>query len=628
LLVSLILICSAVENAVSSFLLHLHSLWNQCYKEGVPLPTVGYCLGTALEQDDDWIPINPDSLLTESWKTTEAKSIPSVTAAAPAAATGTTWKLGKLSVLMLLFVTFTDFALSQIQRLRSPEILPLNRYQSSGSRLGLGSAAISSVTEALSPILPFTGGVDLRREDYWTTQGSWFETLQSVAEKVQDAFSSDESAHSALWNKIPRAGGNVPGKLASQLSSNKRIKTNNVSSISAPSLFIDVKAIEDLTLKDLTETFRYAVESSKEGFNEGRFMNGQLPRVKKVLIAMQDAVNKSRGKDVKNSVVSSDDFGEIDALKFSAAMRIFAEWRIVRQVPVGYKGYAVGMSLGHKDVVQNLAKIEQSVHSWLDHQREETSRQEQSQDEGEIVCPVPSPQSELRSPTLRELLQHELETEVHPTLPLLKDKTAAMGLLWVYRQFHYQTALFVNVLNVPKRFPSTKDAVSTAYQEVYDRYHGWAVQKIFSYSFQAAPDASEIYKFMNPHRMEEVLKDAQRMKSSNSEDKVDSLPVSTNIDNAAKDTVFVGFVKHFGGEWDKFTDSVGQVLKGEKVADVDVRGGSDIGLGGAELDEMVTREMIKDAHQHITEYLNIANPLLSSLSGLFDTFNMNDPTKV
>jgi hypothetical protein len=277
--------------------------------------------------------------------------------------------------------------------------------------------------------------------------------------------------------------------------------------------------------------------------------------------------------------------------------------------------------------VQNLAKIEQSVHSWLDHQREEISMQEQWQDEGES-CPVQSTPSEFRSPTLRELLQHELETEVHPNLPLLKDKTAAMGLLWVYRQFHYQTALFVNVLNVPERFPSTKDAVSTAYQEVYDKYHGWAVQKIFSYSFQAAPEATEIYKFMNPHKCSEVLKDAQRMKSSNSEDMADSQPLSTNNDNAANDNPFVAFVNHVGGEWDKFTDSVGQMFKGEKVADVNVRGGSDVGLGGKELDEMITREMIKDAHQHITEYLDIANPLLGSLSGLFDTFNMNDPTKV
>jgi hypothetical protein len=576
-------------------------------------------LATTPEQNDDWSPTNIDALLTESWTITEEDSLPSATART--AATGTTWTVGKLSVLMLLFVTFTDFALS---RLGSPE---MNDEASPGSRLGLGSAAISSVTEALSPILPFTGGVDLRREDYWTTEGTWFETLQYVAEQVRDAFSSDESADTDLLNKIHRGGGNVPSKLASQLSSNKRIKTNHVSSISAPLPFIDVKAIEDLTLKDVTETFRYAVESSKEGFNEGRFMQGQLPRVKKVLAAMQDAISKSRGKDVKDSVVSSDEFGEIDALKFSAAMRIFAEWRIYRQVPVGYKGYAVGMSLGHKDVVQNLAKIELTVHSWLDHQREEISMQRQRQNEGES-CPVESPPSELRSPTLRELLQHEVETDVHQNLPYLKDKTAAMGLLWVVRQFHYQTNIFVNVLNVPRQFPSTKDAVSGAYQEVYDKYHGWAVQKIFSYSFQAAPEASEIYKFMNPHRMEEVLKDAQRMKSSSSGDKADSLPLLTNLDDAANDNPFVGFVNHVGGEWDKFTNSVEKIIKGGKVADVNVRGGGVLGLGGKELDEMITREMIKDAHQHITDYLDIADPLLGSLSGLFDTFNMNDPTKV
>jgi hypothetical protein len=52
----------------------------------------------------------------------------------------------------------------------------------------------------------------------------------------------------------------------------------------------------------------------------------------------------------------SDDFGET-TLKFSSSYAYFAERRIVRQVPVGYKGYAVGMSLGHKDVVQNSGKL-------------------------------------------------------------------------------------------------------------------------------------------------------------------------------------------------------------------------------------------------------------------------------
>jgi hypothetical protein len=51
-------------------------------------------------------------------------------------------------------------------------------------------------------------------------------------------------------------------------------------------------------------------------------MNGQLPRVKESLIAMK-TLSISLVAKMQDSVVLSDDFGEIDALKFSAAMRIF-----------------------------------------------------------------------------------------------------------------------------------------------------------------------------------------------------------------------------------------------------------------------------------------------------------------
>lgn len=528
-----------------------------------------------------------------------------------------TWTVGKLSVLILLFVTFTDFALSESLR----------------PRLGLGSAAISTVTETLSPILPFTGGVDLRREDYWTKKGTWFETLQSVAVQVMDAFDTDDESADDVVGKIPRGGGNLPGKLAAQRSTKKR-KTNHVSAISAQQLFVDAKAIEDLTLEDVAETFRYALESSKASFNEGRFINSQQPRVKKVLTAMQEAVGKSRGKDAKDSLVTSNDNGEIDALKFSAAMRIFAEWRVLRQVPEGYKGYAVGMSLGHKDVVQNLAKIEQTVHSWLDHQRDVLSLQAQWEKEapGES-CPADRSQAELRSPTLRELLQHEVEMEVHPILPRLKDKTSAMGLLWVRRQLQYQTETFFKILDVPTLYPSSKDAVLAAYREVYDKYHGWTVQKIFSYSFQAAPEAVEIFKFMNPHRMEEVLMEAQRVKSSRSTKPIPvnaTLAPESDIEPEENDHPVIGFFKHVGGEWDKV---VGIVFGGDAPSiDLSARGGSGTGgrrgLNGKELDDFISQKMVDDAHQHIAEYLEIANPLLENLAGLFDTYNMDDPTKV
>jgi hypothetical protein len=254
--------------------------------------------------------------------------------------------LGKLSVIILLVATIIDFCVCQVHRIESPELYDalstevirpafsyhVNKHQ----RSSLGSAAISSVTEALSPILPFTGGLDLRREDYCNSSGNWFETIQSVATQVQDAFSSrGETVESKnTVDSIPRGGGNVPGKLS-------KAKSQHAPLLSAQQPFVSLEAIADLTLRDVSETFRYAMECNKEGFNEARFINGLAPRVRTVVTAMSEAIAKSRGKDVKMSIAKVPKVGEVDALAFAAAMRIFAEWRVLRQVPEGYKGYAV-----------------------------------------------------------------------------------------------------------------------------------------------------------------------------------------------------------------------------------------------------------------------------------------------
>jgi hypothetical protein len=134
----------------------------------------------------------------------------------------------------------------------------------------------------------------------------------------------------------------------------------------------------------------------------------------------------SRGRDVLPSLPQED---TVDALIFCAAMRIFAEWSMVRQVPDGYKGYAVGMNLGHKDIVQNLGKMETAVHKWLDYGREKRALKrawEQNSGDGDFY------DDKLRSPTLRDLLEDEVDCNVHASLPRLVEKTAAMGLLlWV-----------------------------------------------------------------------------------------------------------------------------------------------------------------------------------------------------
>ena len=124
--------------------------------------------------------------------------------------------------------------------------------------------------------------------------------------------------------------------------------------VSESNPFVPLADIADMSLADLAVAFRYALESTKDGFDPKRFFSGMLPKMKQILGRMSYAVSRSRGHgipaartdEVSDSPVQS---GNIDALYFCAAMRIFAEWRVLRQVPDGYKGYAVGMNLGQKD---------------------------------------------------------------------------------------------------------------------------------------------------------------------------------------------------------------------------------------------------------------------------------------
>lgn len=116
------------------------------------------------------------------------------------------------------------------------------------------------------------------------------------------------------------------------------------------------------------------------------------------------------------------------------------------------------------------------------------------------------------------------------------EKSAGMGLLWVRRQLHYQTEIFANVLNVPSKFTETRSAVSAAYTEVYGQYHGWAVQKIFNYSFQAAPKAKVIYRHMNPRYLYNVLESAKSVKVEDTEIESQSELAVDEDDSSLSDT--------------------------------------------------------------------------------------------
>lgn len=518
----------------------------------------------------------------------------------------------KISVFLLLLGSLT----SQL------EITPA---ASRGASISLGSAAISSVTDILSPILPFAGGLDLRREDYqfWST-GNWWERLQDVVEQVKDAFETANGEEAGSSSSDLR-------QKAKDLSLRKTSQFSTV--ISSPAMFVSLDAIGELTLGEVAQTFQYAMESSHTSFSESRFMSGLSPRLQFVLKAMQDAVEKSR-MGARNAIVGTDGtYGQVDALKFAAAMRIFAEWRLLRQVPEGFKGYAVGMSLGHKDVVQNVAKIELASHQWLDYQ--EGLRMLEG-----TACCSSGDNEDISSPTLFDLLDFEVELHVHPALPRLKEKSAAMGLLWVKRQLLYQTRIFENVVRVPSHFESVRDAVDAAYTQVYGKYHGWAVQKIFKYSFQAAPETEKIFRHMNPHRLAEAKAEAFRMigKSEMPEnnDDEESLarekePESDNPIVAFFDRIggeWDKFAQHVTGEWDKFAQHVVEIFDNKASAGNQMAAQFDDSTLNEEMEAHVTNVMIQDARDQIASFLSIVNPLLADLEILFDTLNMDDPTKV
>ena len=119
----------------------------------------------------------------------------------------------------------------------------------------------------------------------------------------------------------------------------------------------------------------------------------------------------------------------------------------------------------------------------------------------------------LHSPTLHDLLQDEIDFDVHNgKLSRLKEKSATIGLLWVRTQLQYQTEIFKNVLS--GNYPDVQTAVRSAYKLVYDDYHGWAVQKRFTYSSKAAPSAKNIYRIMNPEYLNTVLQDVKKEATS------------------------------------------------------------------------------------------------------------------
>jgi hypothetical protein len=410
--------------------------------------------------------------------------------------------------------------------------------------------------------------------------------------------------------------------------------------------FVRSDYIERLSINDVAIIFRYATSVNFVGFDKSKFLAEHTRIVRSVITAMDMAVKVSRGclKEPDKINERERTGGDINTLYFVAATRIFAEWRALRLVPQGYQRYAVGLSLAYRDVLQNLEKIERGVHKYLQHHQEREGT-------GHAIA----------SPTLKQLLQFEVDLNIHKHLPKLKERSAGSGILWTKRQLHYQVATLINSLDVPECYPTAKDAAMAAYRTVYDDYHGWAVKQVFSHSFGGSPPLNILWITLDPPKdmlvsTKEKGKSKPHIPSTRSftdppartpsdvseksrEQKLEDHALLVALDNMNRKVVekWEDMLRMFncGTEEKKKKDNL--VLSSDSHFNLLVLNQSCATLTkrdslSTELDstkkEVGNSNVIERSKLCTEDFVRSISPMIADLSEMIEELNMNDPTRV
>jgi hypothetical protein len=472
---------------------------------------------------------------------------------------------------------------------------------------------------------------------------------------------------------------NLSTNLLSTLDCSKSIRFA-IQSITRKECFARLDYIERLSINDISILFRYAVDANLDVFDEDELLGDQNEIVRSVITAIGMAVKVSRGSMSEGTKIISTaerTEGDIDALRFVAVTRIFAEWRNVRMIPKGYQRYTIAVSLGYRDVLQNLEKIERGVHEYLRHHQRMNI-----ESNNDPATPIPSP-------TLRQLLQFETSTRVHTRLPCLKEKSSSSGLLWTKRQLHYQTVLLSNLLEVPECYASGEEAAKAAYRTVYADYHGWAVRQIFNRSFCGSPPVDKIwlslcpptdsprnhagdtkhkykkpscnkpmkdsFDFLPPVRTLSDINSATTMSMSDRtetqyDDKVNDNEALVALDNFFKHEIaekWEDLLRMFNcGKEEKRKRNESLILSStshfnlnhlnrdmvESSLQNNNTGASDISDTNSVAETIVSQELtklhsIEKSKRDTEDFVRDVSPMIAVLGVLFDRLNMNDPSK-
>jgi hypothetical protein len=388
--------------------------------------------------------------------------------------------------------------------------------------------------------------------------------------------------------------------------------------------------IGQLSVTDILILYRYATDVNQIDFNKKRFMAEQSKLIRSMVTAIDLAVTLSRGGTSQGPTrIDERKEGDIDALYFIAVTRIFAEWRTLRLVLKGnrYRGYTASVKLGSRDMIQNLSKIEDGVHSYLKHF--EATRQD-------------GDENSVPSPTLRQLLQYEKDTQVHRKLPRLTEKSVASGLLWTKRQINYQLAIFRNILKVPLDFPMVEDAAKAAYSEVYECYHNWALKQIFSRTFGMLPPLDDLFLAMNPpeNRSDDLSSTPDLISplSDDSEEEEEDEDEDDNeflaaLDNFGKQVAckWEEFLGHFNCLDDKKRKAHPHNLIQSSESYLDfVFVAKPTTSAGPEVDhsEHATTKPLHMAKAGARDFVQDMLPLLNDFDALLAHFHMNDTSRI
>mmetsp|Transcript_16371 Transcript_16371/g.34259 ORF Transcript_16371/g.34259 Transcript_16371/m.34259 type:complete len:333 (+) Transcript_16371:189-1187(+) len=108
---------------------------------------------------------------------------------------------------------------------------------------------------------------------------------------------------------------------------------------------------------------------------------------------------------------------------------------------------------------------------------------------------------------LSSLLQMERESGIHDG-NVLRDPSAAIGMLWIRRSLSFQADLYQSLTY--SNGPHPRDAALESYVKHLHPYHGWALRKVFPASLTRMPEKRDLIAVFGGIKSDELNDDYER----------------------------------------------------------------------------------------------------------------------